>query len=84
VDPQVGQSLDGQSFRLCSEDCLCNSFHGYFVPHSNFDSEVVSVFVTEVLFLCATKCCFLLCIQTVSLCLFIGELSPSMLRDIKQ
>ena len=29
-----GQSLDGNSFRLCSEFCLCNSFHGYFVPYS--------------------------------------------------
>jgi hypothetical protein len=24
-DPQVGQSLDGHSFSLCSEICLCNS-----------------------------------------------------------
>jgi hypothetical protein len=30
----VGQSLGGPSFRLSSELCLCNSFHGYFVPHS--------------------------------------------------
>jgi hypothetical protein len=29
-----GQSLDGLSFRLCSKLCLCNSSHGYFVPHS--------------------------------------------------
>jgi hypothetical protein len=34
VDPQLGQSIHGQSFRLCSELCLCNSIHGYFVPHS--------------------------------------------------
>jgi hypothetical protein len=26
VDSQVGQSLDGQSFRLCSELCLCNIY----------------------------------------------------------
>jgi hypothetical protein len=34
MDPQVGQSLDGLSFCLSSELCLCNSFHGYLVPHS--------------------------------------------------
>jgi hypothetical protein len=28
LDPQVGQSLDGHSFSLCSPLCLCNSFHG--------------------------------------------------------
>jgi hypothetical protein len=32
--PQVGQSLDGHSFRLCSKRCLCNSINGYFIPHS--------------------------------------------------
>jgi hypothetical protein len=26
--------LDGQSFSLCSELCLCNPFHEYFVPTS--------------------------------------------------
>jgi hypothetical protein len=35
----VGQSLGGHSFSLCSELCLCNSFHGYFVPPSKKDSE---------------------------------------------
>jgi hypothetical protein len=34
VDLQVGQSLDGPSFHLSSRLCLCNSFHGYFVPYS--------------------------------------------------
>jgi hypothetical protein len=34
MDLRVGQSLDGRSFRLCSKLCLCNSFPGYFVPHS--------------------------------------------------
>jgi hypothetical protein len=33
-DPLLGQSLDGPSFSLCSKLCHCNSFHGYFVPHS--------------------------------------------------
>ena len=36
VNPQVRQSLDGHSFRLCSELCLCNSIHGYF---GNFNFE---------------------------------------------
>ena len=44
-----------------------------------FYSEVVTVFFTEVWFLYAAKC-FL---PHVSLCLFIRELSPLMLRDIK-
>jgi hypothetical protein len=34
MGPWVGQSLDGPSLGLSSELCLCNSFHGYFVPHS--------------------------------------------------
>jgi hypothetical protein len=34
MDPQVGQSLDGPSFCLRSKRCLCNSFHGCFVPNS--------------------------------------------------
>ena len=33
-NPRVGQSLDGPSFSLSSKLCLCNSFHGYFVPPS--------------------------------------------------
>jgi hypothetical protein len=34
IDPQVWQSLDGPSFRLSCKLCLCNSFHGCFVPNS--------------------------------------------------
>jgi hypothetical protein len=34
MDPQVEQSIDGHSFSLCSQLCLCNSFHGYFVSPS--------------------------------------------------
>jgi hypothetical protein len=34
VDPWIWQSLDGPSFRLSSKLCLCNSFHGCFVPNS--------------------------------------------------
>jgi hypothetical protein len=35
------QSLDGCSFRFCSEHCLCNSFHGHFVPPSKKDSNLL-------------------------------------------
>ena len=38
MDPWVGQSLDGPSFSLSSE--LCNSFHGYFVPHSKKEKSI--------------------------------------------
>ena len=38
--PQVGQFLDGHSFSLCSELCLCNSFHGYFVAPSKKDRSI--------------------------------------------
>jgi hypothetical protein len=34
MDPRMGQSLRGRSFCLISKLCLCNSLHGYFVPHS--------------------------------------------------
>jgi hypothetical protein len=34
VDPWIWQSLDGPSFRHSSKLCLCNSFHGCFVPNS--------------------------------------------------
>ena len=48
-----------------------------------FHFEVVSVFVTEVCFLYAAKC-WVLFTYPVSLCLFIGVLSPLILRDIKE
>jgi hypothetical protein len=34
MDPWICQSLDGPSFRHSSKFCLCNSFHGCFVPIS--------------------------------------------------
>jgi hypothetical protein len=46
------------------------------------DSEVVSVFVAEVCFLYAVDDEPYLCIHYISLCCFIGELIPLMLRDI--
>ena len=48
-----------------------------------FYSNVVSVFAIEVCFLYATKCWILLAYQSVSLWLFIGELSQLMLKDNK-
>ena len=48
LDPQVGQFLDGHSFRLSSELCLCNSFHGYFLPPSKKDQSIHTlVFLLE-------------------------------------
>jgi hypothetical protein len=40
MDPRVWQSLDGPSFRLSSKLCLCNSFHGCFVPNSKKGQSV--------------------------------------------
>jgi hypothetical protein len=46
VDPWIWQSLDGPSFRLSSKLCLCNSFHGCFVPISKEEHSVhTSVFI---------------------------------------
>ena len=41
MDPQVGQSLDGLSFSLCS--ILRNSFHGYFVLPSKKDPSIYTL-----------------------------------------
>jgi hypothetical protein len=40
MDPRIWQSLDGPSFRLSSKLCLCNSFHGCFVPNSKKGQSV--------------------------------------------
>ena len=48
MDSQVGQSLDGSSLCLSSKLCLCNSFHGYFVPDSKKGQSVHTlVFVLQ-------------------------------------
>jgi hypothetical protein len=48
MNPQVRQSLDTHSFSLCSTLCLCNSFHGYFVPPSKtYQSTHTLVFLLE-------------------------------------
>jgi hypothetical protein len=44
MDPRVGQSLDGPSFHLSSKLCLCNSFHGCFVPYSKKEQSVHTLF----------------------------------------
>ena len=46
--------------------------------------EVMSVFIPEVYFFYEIKCWSCLHIQSISLYLFIGELSPLILRDIKE
>ena len=38
--PWIWQSLDGPSFCLSSKLCLCNSFHGCFVPNSKKGQSV--------------------------------------------
>jgi hypothetical protein len=43
MDPQVEQSLDGPFFRLNYEHCLCNSTHGYFVPHSKKERSICTL-----------------------------------------
>ena len=40
MDPCIWQSLDGPSFRHSSKFCLCNSFHGCFVPISRKGQSV--------------------------------------------
>ena len=40
MDPWIWQSLNGPSFCLSSKLCLCNSFHGYFVPNSKKGQSV--------------------------------------------
>jgi hypothetical protein len=46
MDPQVGQSLGGHSFILCSTSCLCKSFHGYFIsPSKKYRSSPTLVFL---------------------------------------
>ena len=40
MDPWVWQSLDAPFFHLSSKFCLCNSFHGCFVPNSKKGQSV--------------------------------------------
>jgi hypothetical protein len=45
--PGWGPPLYGTSFHLSSKLCLCNSFHGYFVPHSKEPSIHTLVFLLK-------------------------------------
>jgi hypothetical protein len=48
MDLWILQSLDGTSFCLSSKLCLCNSFHGCFVPNSKKGQSVHTwVFLLE-------------------------------------
>ena len=67
----------GYSNLVLGTICIQNIFPAFY-------SEVVSVFVPEVGFLYAAKCWVLLHNQSVSLCLFIRELTPLILKDIKE
>jgi hypothetical protein len=50
MDPQIWQSLDGPSFHLSSTLCLCNSYHGCFVPNSKNGQSIHTLF-----FVCETR-----------------------------
>jgi hypothetical protein len=50
------QSLDGPSFRLSSKLCLCNSFHGCFVPNSKKRQSVNTLVFVLLEFLCFANC----------------------------
>ena len=56
IDPQVGQSLHGHSFSLCSKVCLCNYFHGYFVPPSKKDRSIHTLIFLLLEFMCFANC----------------------------
>jgi hypothetical protein len=73
VDPWIWQSLHGPSFRLSSKLCLCNSFHGCFVPNSKEGHSVhTSVFILlefplilfKLFFVYVYKCFACVCIWT--------------------
>ena len=59
-ESQEGQSLDDPSFCLCSQLCLCNSLHGYFIPHSKEEWSIHSS-----VFLLFGLTCFSNCILSI-------------------
>jgi hypothetical protein len=71
------QYLNGYSSLFLGTIFLENYFPGFY-------SEVVSDFVIEWVSCMHLNVGFCLHIKSVSLCLFIGELSPLTLRDVKQ
>jgi ABC-type branched-subunit amino acid transport system permease subunit len=68
--------------RMATPTCFLGTLLG--IPFPYFYSEIVPIFVFEVCFLFSAKCWILFAIQSVSVCLFIHELSPLILRDIKE
>jgi hypothetical protein len=55
MDPRVGQSLDGPSFCLSPELCLCNCLHGYLFPILR--RKEVSTLCTSILSsMCSANC----------------------------
>ena len=56
MDPWIRQSLDGPSFRRSSKLCLCNSFHGYFVPNSKKGQSVHTLVFIFLSFMCFANC----------------------------
>ena len=79
--PVVGHIKFARPRGLSSQWWPSRPWKTFFSPA--FHSDVVSVFAIEVCFLYATKCWILLAYQSVSLWLFIGELSQLMLKDNK-
>ena len=71
MDSQVGQSLDGPSFPLSSKLCLCDTFHGCFVPNSKRGkvSTLWSSFFLS--FMCLANCI-----------LYLGDVDLSLYADI--
>ena len=53
-DSEIWQSLDLQSFHHSSKLCLCNSFHGCFVPNSKEGHSVHTSFFLS--FMCLANC----------------------------
>jgi hypothetical protein len=56
MGPRVWQSLDGPFFPLSSKLCLCNSFHGCFVPNLSIR------FYVHGCFFCVCICALLPCL----------------------
>jgi hypothetical protein len=45
MNPWVGKSLDGPSSSVCSELCLCNSFHGYYMVPPSKKKQIIHTLV---------------------------------------
>ena len=56
MDPQLGQSLSGFFFSLCSTICLCISYHGYFAPPSKMDRIIYTLVFLFLSFMSSVNC----------------------------